>query len=61
MSNEQTEPKKGFVARIDGTKFAIAHPELWKFIKALGVGTVISDHDIPLYIQVTKLCRHSQS
>jgi len=32
------DARKGFVARLDNTKFALAHPELWKFIKALFAG-----------------------
>jgi len=31
-------PKQGVVARLDSTKFALAHPELWKFVKALFAG-----------------------
>ena len=38
MSNVDAAPKKGFVARLDGMKFPLAHPELWKFLKALCVG-----------------------
>jgi len=48
-----TEPKQGLVARLDATKFALAHVELWKFIKALCVGGLGA---IPELISYMLLC-----
>jgi len=48
-----TEPKKGLVARLDATKFALAHAELWKFIKALFVGMIGA---VPELISYMLLC-----
>ena len=51
MSNP--EPKKGFVARIDNTKFALGRPELWKFIKACAAGACGA---LPEFITYMLLC-----
>jgi len=51
MSNP--EPKKGFVARIDNTKFALGRPELWKFIKACAAGACGA---LPEFITYMVLC-----
>jgi hypothetical protein len=52
-ANPAASPKQGFVARLDATKFALAHPELWKFIKALCVGGLGA---IPELISYMLLC-----
>ena len=49
----KTEPKKGLVERLDATKFALDHVELWKFIKALCVGGIGA---IPELISYMLLC-----
>ena len=55
MSNEQTEPKQGFVARLDSTKFALDRPELWKFIKALCVGGMGALPEMIVYMLLCSL------
>ena len=47
------EPKKGFVARIDNMKFALGHPELWKFIKDTVAGACGA---LPEFIVYMLLC-----
>jgi len=47
------EPKKGLVDRLDATKFALEHGELWKFIKALFVGMIGA---VPELISYMLLC-----
>jgi len=34
------QKKQGFVARLDGTKFAREHEEIWKFVKFAGVSII---------------------
>ncbi|MCL2300855.1 MAG: hypothetical protein FWC27_12005 [Firmicutes bacterium] len=46
-------PKQGLVARLDNTKFALAHAELWKFLKALCVGGIGA---VPELISYMLLC-----
>ena len=55
MSNEQTEPKKGFVDRLDNTKFALGHVELWKFVKALCVGGMGALPEMIVYMLLCSL------
>jgi putative flippase GtrA len=50
-----TEPNKGFVARLDNTKFALGHPELWKFIKALCVGGMSALPEMIVYMLLCSL------
>jgi len=58
MSDPQAN--KGFVARIDGTAFALAHPELWKFVKAVGVGTVSAVPEVFSYMLLCALFNRLQ-
>ena len=60
MSDEQAVPKKGFIARIDGTKFARRHPELWKFFKALCVGAISSRPELVVYLLLCLLLTRMQ-
>jgi len=48
-------PIKSFIARIDGTKFALGHPELWKFIKALLVGMISALPEVVSYMLLCSL------
>ena len=60
MSDGQTAPKKGFIARMDGTKFARKHPELWKFFKALCVGAISSRPELVAYLLLCLLLNRLQ-
>jgi len=53
--NQTAEPKKGFIAKIDETKFALGHPELWKFIKALGAGACGALPELIVYMLLCSL------
>lgn len=48
-------PKQGFVARIDSTGFALGHPELWKFIKAIFAGMIGSVPELLSYMLLCSL------
>ena len=60
MSNPQPEPKKGFVARIDNTKFALGRPELWKFIKATAAGACGALPEMIVYMLLCSLFTRMQ-
>ena len=53
MSNP--EPKKGIVARMDNTKFALGRPELWKFIKASAAGACGALPEMIVYMVLCSL------
>ncbi|MCL1951664.1 MAG: hypothetical protein FWF60_02430 [Oscillospiraceae bacterium] len=61
MPEAKPEPKqgrdarKGVVARLDGTNFALAHAELWKFIKALCVGGMGALPELVVYMLLCAL------
>ncbi|MDR2686423.1 MAG: hypothetical protein LBB75_01625 [Oscillospiraceae bacterium] len=49
------EPKKGVVARMDSTKFALGRPELWKFIKASAAGACGALPELIVYMALCSL------
>jgi len=51
----QPEPKPSLLARLDGTKFALARPELWKFIKAACVGMTSALPEMLVYLLLCAL------
>jgi putative flippase GtrA len=55
MSNVNPDAKKGFADRLDGTKFALARPELWKFVKALCVGAMGALPEMLVYMLLCSL------
>jgi len=53
-------PKKGLVARLDSTKFALAHVELWKFLKALFAGACGALPELVAYMLLCSLFTRMQ-
>jgi hypothetical protein len=49
------EPRKGIVARMDSTKFALGRPELWKFIKASAAGACGALPEMIVYMALCSL------
>jgi len=60
MSSPQPEAKKGLVARMDSTKFALGHPELWKFIKASAAGACGALPELIVYMLLCGLFTRMQ-
>jgi len=46
---------KVLVAKIDSTKFALAHPELWKFVKAMAAGSCGALPELIVYMLMCAL------
>jgi len=59
-TSQAAAPGKGFVARIDGTKFALGHPELWKFLKALCAGACGALPELIVYMALCALFTRMQ-